>query len=142
MIQKIESIFGEYDFYGDYKIKAGYDYYSEIRELDLGNDPLRMTQAERTAINSGKDLTSVPMEGQLIKGNYRSKQYNRFEDIIYSDFEQQRGYVDIFDETTKFSFAGGQTKEEFWDRTGIYTADGYRKYINESDFYEVTAERK
>lgn len=133
--------FGEYDFYGDYKIKAGYDYYSEIRELDLGNDPLRMTQAERTAINSGKDLTSVPMEDQLIKGNYRSKQYNRFEDIIYSDFEQQRGYVDIFDETTKFSFAGGQTKEEFWDRTGIYTADGYRKYINESDFYEVTAER-
>ena len=104
---------GEYDFYGDYKIKPGYDYYSEIRVLDLQDDPLR------------KDV---------IKGNARDKQYNRFENIIYSDFEQQRGYVNIFDETTKFSFAGGQTKEEFWDRTGIYTADGYRKYVNESDF--------
>ena len=61
--------------------------------------------------------------------------------LIYSDFEQQRGYVNIFDDTTRFSFAGGKTKEEFWDRTGIYTADGYRKYVNESDFYEVTAER-
>lgn len=111
---------GEYDFYGDYKIKPGYDYYSEIRVLDLQDDPLR------------KDV---------IKGNARDKQYNRFENIIYSDFEQQRGYVNIFDETTKFSFAGGQTKEEFWDRTGIYTADGYRKYVNESDFYEVSAER-
>jgi hypothetical protein len=124
--------FGEYDFYGDYKIKAGYDYYSEIRELDLGNDPLRLTADER---KNGASAAG------LIKNNFRSKQYNRFEDIIYSDFEQQRGYVNIFDDTTRFSFAGGKTKEEFWDRTGIYTADGYRKYVNESDFYEVTAER-
>lgn len=112
--------FGEYDFYEDYKVKAGYDYYSEIRELNLDNDPLRE---------------------KVIEGNERSKQYNRFEDIIYSDFEQKRGYVDFFNDTTKFSFAGGQTKEEFWDRTGIYTVDGYRKYINESDFYEASAER-
>lgn len=111
---------GEYEFYGDYKIKPGYDYYSEIRSLDLQEDPLRKN---------------------VISGNDRSKQYNRFEDIIYSDFEQQRGYIDIFNEDTKFSFSAGQTNEEFWDRTGIYTADGYRKYINESDFYEVTAER-
>lgn len=112
--------FGEYDFTGDYKIKPGYDYYSEIRELNLDNDPLRE---------------------KVIKGNERSKQYNRFEDIIYSNFEQKRGYVDIFNDTTKFTFAGGKTEEEFWDRTGIYTADGYRKYINNSDFYEVSAQR-
>ncbi|WP_349763562.1 hypothetical protein [Fusobacterium sp. SYSU M8D902] len=112
--------FGEYDFIGDYKIKPGYDYYSEIRELNLDNDPLRE---------------------KVIKGNERSKQYNRFEDIIYSNFEQKRGYVDIFNDTTKFTFAGGKTEEEFWDRTGIYTADGYRKYINNSDFYEVSAQR-
>lgn len=124
--------FGEYDFYGDYKVKAGYDYYSEIRELNLENDPLRMTADERKN-GASKD--------GLIKNNFRSKQYNRFEDIIYSDFEQKRGYVNFFNDTTKFSFAGGQTKEEFWDRTGIYTVDGYRKYINESDFYEVSAER-
>lgn len=112
--------FGEYDVTGDYKIKPGYDYYSEIRELNLDNDPLREN---------------------VIKGNERSKQYNRFEDIIYSNFEQKRGYVDIFNDTTKFTFAGGKTEEEFWDRTGIYTADGYRKYINNSDFYEVSAQR-
>lgn len=111
---------GEYDFYGDYKIKPGYDYYSEVKELSLQNDPLRE---------------------DVIKGNDRSKQYNRFEDIIYSDFEQKKGYVDIYNDLTKFSFAAGQTKEEFWDRTGIYTADGYRKYVNESNFYEVTAQR-
>lgn len=112
--------FGEYDFYGDYKIKPGYDYYSEIRELNLDNDPLR------------KDV---------IIGNERSKQYNRFEDIIYNDFEQKRGYVDIFNNDTKFTFGAGQTKEEFWDRTGIYTANGYKKYINESDFYDLSAEK-
>jgi hypothetical protein len=133
--------FGEYDFYGDYKVKAGYDYYSEIRELNLDNDYLRISQKERDALKSGNSLTTVENKDQLIKGNYRSKQYNRFQDIIYSDFEQKRGYVDFFNDTTKFSFAGGQTKEEFWDRTGIYTIDGYRKYINESDFYEVSAER-
>lgn len=133
--------FGEYDFYGDYKVKAGYDYYSEIRELNLDNDYLRISQKERDALKSGNSLTTVDDKDQLIKGNYRSKQYNRFQDIIYSDFEQQKGYVDIFNDTTKFTFAGGQTKEEFWDRTGIYTIDGYRKYVNESDFYEVSAER-
>lgn len=124
--------FGEYDFYEDYKVKAGYDYYSEIRELNLENDPLRkdVIRFEKSINNPNQYL-----------GNQRSKQYNRFEDIIYSDFEQKRGYVDFFNDTTKFSFAGGQTKEEFWDRTGIYTVDGYRKYINESDFYEVSAER-
>lgn len=124
--------FGEYDFYNGYKIKPGYDYYSEIRELDLQEDPLRknVIRFEKSQNNPNQYL-----------GNLRSKQYNRFEDIIYSDFEQKRGYVDIFNDTTKFSFAGGQTKEEFWDRTGIYTADGYRKYVNESDFYEVSAER-
>ena len=112
--------FGEYDFTGDYRIKTGYDYYSEIRELNLDNDPLRE---------------------KVIKGNERSKQYNRFEDIIYSNFEQKRGYVDIFNDTTKFTFAGGKIEEEFWGRTGIYTAAGYRKYINNSDFYEVSAQR-
>lgn len=124
--------FGEYDFYNGYKIKPGYDYYSEIRELDLQEDPLRkdVIRFEKSQNNPNQYL-----------GNLRSKQYNRFEDIIYSDFEQKRGYVDIFNDTTKFSFAGGQTKEEFWDRTGIYTADGYRKYVNESDFYEVSVER-
>ncbi len=134
--------FGEYDFIGDYKIKPGYDYYSEIRELNLDNDPLRISLKEREELNNNKLLTEVPMKEQLIQGNnYRSKQYNRFEDIIYSNFEQKRGYVDIFNDTTKFTFAGGKTEEEFWDRTGIYTADGYRKYINNSDFYEVSAQR-
>ena len=117
--------FGDYDLYGDYRVKAGLNVNEYTRKLDLTQDPLRKN---------------------VIKNNERSKEYNRFENIIYHDYREVRGYVDFYDDTTKFTFASGETKEEFVDRDGIYYIsdfkDGsYRKYVNESKFYEVSAEQ-
>lgn len=118
--------FGDYDFWGDYRIKAGYNINEHERKLDLMDDPLRKN---------------------VVKGsNERDKEYNRFENIIYSDFREERAYVDFYNDTTKFTFAAGQTKEKFWDREGIYSEpafslNSYRQYINESKFYEFGAER-
>lgn len=118
--------FGDYDFWGDYRIKAGYNINEHERKLDLMDDPLRE---------------------KVVKGsNERDKEYNRFENIIYSDFREERAYVDFYNDTTKFTFATGQTKEKFWDRDGIYyepafSVNSYRQYVNESKFYEFGAER-
>ncbi|MGN0942920.1 hypothetical protein, partial [Fusobacterium varium] len=118
--------FGDYDFWGDYRVKAGYNINEHERKLDLMDDPLRKN---------------------VVKGsNERDKEYNRFENIIYSDFREERAYVDFYNDTTKFTFAAGQTKEKFWDREGIYSEpafslNSYRQYINESKFYEFGAER-
>lgn len=117
--------FGEYDLYGDYMVKAGVNVNEFTRKLDLTQDPLRKN---------------------VIKNNERSKEYNRFEDIIYHDYREVRGYVDFYNDDTKFTFASGETKEEFWDRDGIYDKSNfeegsYRKYVNESKFYELSAEQ-
>lgn len=118
--------FGDYDFWGDYRVKVGYNINEHERKLDLMDDPLRKN---------------------VVKGsNERDKEYNRFENIIYSDFREERAYVDFYNDTTKFTFAAGQTKEKFWDREGIYSEpafslNSYRQYINESKFYEFGAER-
>lgn len=109
---------GEYELGNGYKVKPGYDFYAEKKILDLTNDKSRSYVTDA-----------------------RSRQYNRFENIVYKDYKENKAYIDIYDNTTKFTIAGGTTKDEFWDRQGIYTADGYLKYINNSEFYEVGAEQ-
>lgn len=106
---------GEYKALAGYKITGGFDFKSEIKKLNLSNDPLR---------------------SEVIIGNERDKQYNRFENIIYSNIKENKGYAKIFDDTLEFSIAGGTSKEEIFDRDGIYI-NGYRKYLNKSNFYEV-----
>lgn len=110
--------FGEYEFLGGFKVKPGYNFYAEKKELNLDED------------NARKSVT-----------NARSRQYNRFENIVYRDYKENRVFADFEDATVKFTFAGGTAKEKFWDRAGIYTADGYLKYVNNSDFYEMGAEK-
>lgn len=117
--------FGDYDLYGDYRVKAGLDVNEYTRKLDLADDPLR---------------------SRVVATTTRDREYNRYEDIIYHDFRESRGYIDFYSDNTKFTFASGETKEEFWDRDGIYNSSdfsqgSYRRYINESKFYEVGAER-
>lgn len=114
---------GEYDFLDGYKIKPGYDYTSEIKKLNLDDDSARYSETNKSVL--------LP----------RSRQYNRFENIVFRDYKENKGYVEVFDRTTKFTIAGGTTEEEIWDRDGIYSQDGYQKYINNSDFYEVSAEK-
>lgn len=136
--------FGDYDLYGDYRVKAGLNVNEYTRKLDLTQDPLRKNVINKE-LDKNNNYVDVAGTGNL--PNVRSREYNRFENIIYHDYREVRGYVDFYDDTTKFTFASGETKEEFWDRDGIYyyTHDfeesSYRKYVNESKFYEVSAEQ-
>ncbi|MEE0138435.1 hypothetical protein [Fusobacterium ulcerans] len=125
--------FGDYDFWGDYRVKAGYNINEHERKLDLMDDPLR-----KNVVGTNTSAGNL--------ANVRDREYNRFENIIYSDFREERAYVDFYNDTTKFTFATGQTKEKFWDRDGIYyepafSVNSYRQYVNESKFYEFGAER-
>lgn len=115
--------FGEYELSNGYKVKPGFTMTSEIKKLNLENDSARHDE--------NKPRIAIP----------RSRQYNRFENIVYRNYKENKGYLEFFDKTTKFTVASGNTKEEIWDRDGIYTKDGYQKYINNSDFYEISAEK-
>lgn len=125
--QNAKATFGEYELYGDWKIKAGYEYNHFEHELSLQDDPFRDTAL---------------LKGTLGKtNNLRDVEYNRYENIIYNKTTENRAFVDFIYGNTKFTLAGGDTKEEIWDREGIYDKEGwsdgsYKIYINESTFYE------
>lgn len=125
--QNAKATFGEYDFIGDWKVKTGYEYNHFEHELSLQNDPFR---------------NKALLDGKLGKTtNLRDVEYNRYENIIYNKTTENRAFVDFIYGNTKFTLAGGDTKEEIWDREGIYDkeawSDGsYKIYLNESTFYE------
>lgn len=111
---------GDYKFIGDSTFKTNYDYNYFEHKLNLDNDPLR----EKTILN-----------------NKREQEYNRFENIIYNKYRENKGSVNFNLYNSTLTLGGGETKEEIWDREGIYNYPeqklGYRKYINESKFYEM-----
>ena len=127
----LKTSLGEYHLYKDVFYKVGYDYTEFEHKLNLQNDPFR-----ETALFNGITKTN----------NYRDLQYNRYENIIYNKTSENRAYVDFMYNTLKLTIAGGNTKEEIWDREGIYHYDNidnpwdrnaYRIYVNNSNFYEV-----
>lgn len=125
--QNAKATFGEYELYGDWKIKAGYEYNHFEHELSLQDDPFRDTALLKGALGETNNLRDV--------------EYNRYENIIYNKTTENRAFVDFIYGNTKFTLAGGDTKEEIWDREGIYDKEGwsdgsYKIYINESTFYE------
>lgn len=107
---------GEYKLNNRYSYNFGFDSYWEEKKLNLNFDPLRR---------------------YIDTKNVRNHQYNRFENIVYSNFKEDKGYFNIFDGTTKLTLNIGRTKEEFWDREGIYKDNSYKIYKNNSEFYEV-----
>lgn len=111
---------GEYDFIGNSKYKVGYDYNYFEHKLSLDDDPFREKQ---------------------IVNNERAKEYNRYENLIYDKYDENRGYIQFRKDYTTLTLAGGQTREEVWDREGIYNYlsedTSYTKYINNSNFYEI-----
>ncbi|MGL5950883.1 MAG: hypothetical protein ACRCZH_05645, partial [Cetobacterium sp.] len=115
---------GNYHLAGDFKFKTGYTYKWSEEELSLEKDPFRSV---------------------VIIGNERDKEYNRYENVIYSDIREDKGYLEIASDYLKFTFAGGKAEEEFWYRKDTYNYDtegegsSYYKYINHSDFYEFSA---
>lgn len=135
--KELKTSLGEYHLYKDIFYKVGYDYSEFEHELNLQSDPFR----EKALYRNSKTSVLNPRTK-----NYRDTQYNRYENIIYNKTTENRAYIDFMYDNYKLTVAGGNTKEEIWDREGIYTysdfdspwdREAYRVYINESDFYEV-----
>lgn len=127
----LKTSLGEYHLYKDVFYKVGYDYNEFEHKLSLQNDPFR-----KVALLEGITKTT----------DFRDVQYNRYENIIYNKTSENRAYVDFVYDSLKLTIAGGDTKEEIWDREGIYNysdvsnpwnRNAYRIYINNSNFYEV-----
>lgn len=127
--REAKATFGEYKLYGDIDIKTGYEYTYSEKKLNLDRDPFRERAGVGSADTSGKN-------------NIRDKEYNRYENLIYEEKEESRGFVEFIYDSWKATVAGGETREEIWDREGIYTEEAwtsasYQKYINNSNFYEL-----
>lgn len=119
--KNFKAIFGEYNLYDELKYRFGYTYDSFEKKLSLEADPFR-----NLALNYPQNK------------NIRDIEYNRYENILYHNFEENRGYLDFIYNNFELSFAGGNTKETIYDREGIYTSTGdYRKFFNDSQFYEI-----
>lgn len=129
---KIKLYLGEYDLGNSgatYKIKL--DSLRSEKELNLDNDPFRETSSSNN--NSF---------------NKRDQQYNKEENIIYDKNSEDKVTTEFFYEQYRLEFTFGHTKEEVWDREGIYhytnleENDAYNVYINESDFAQIELEDK
>lgn len=113
-------IFGKYKF-GNYELKPSISYEDSYKKLDLTQDMYR--------------------RGILGVGDSRLSNYNRFENFIYEAKKERRADFNINNKNENYNFAIGKTEEEIWDRTGLF--DGtYKQYINNSNFYELSLERK
>ena len=110
---------GEYKVLEDYTLKIGVDSKGYIYQLDTGLDFLR------TGITGN---------------NQRDRQYNRYNDIIYQDFNETRGYITVYNDKIEIKIASGETKNNFITREGLYDGTS-REYRNESEFYEILLER-
>lgn len=110
---------GEYKISEDYTLKIGVDSKEFVHELDTGLDSLR----------SG-----------AVRNNSRDREYNRYNDILYREFKETRGYITIYNDEIKVLVAGGETKDKFITREGLYDGTS-REYLSKSDFYEVLLEK-
>ena len=116
--EKIGAILGKYKL-GTYTFKPSISYEDAEKKLDLTKDIYRVAML----------------------GNSRISDYNRFDNTIYEEKLERRADFDLSKENENYGFALGSTKNNIWDRTGLF--DGtYREYNNESNFYEIYAGRK
>lgn len=116
--ENIGLVLGKYNLKG-YTFKPSIDYQDSEKKLDLMQDEYR----------------------KEILGNNRLSNYNRFENTVYESKSEKRGDLNLAKENETYNIAIGSTEEEIWDRNGLF--DGaYRKYKNESNFYEAFIERK
>jgi hypothetical protein len=129
---KIKLHLGEYDLGSSgvtYKVK--FDSLRSEKELNLDNDPFR-----ETATSNNPNL------------NKRDQQYNKEENIIYNKNSEDKVATEFFYDQYRLELTFGHSKEEIWDREGIYNYneleenDAYNIYINESDFAQIELEDK
>ena len=110
--QNYGASFGEYDFVGDTEIKLSFDHKYSEKKLNTQNDPFR----------------------REVFGDNRVSQYNRFEDTIYEEVEENKISSIIYHDWFDTTFFGGTYKETIETREGSYN-DKSQIYLNESDFY-------
>ncbi len=129
---KIKLHLGEYDLGSSgatYKVK--FDSLRSEKELNLDNDPFREASSSNNPDFNKKD-----------------QQYNKEENIIYSKNSEDKVATEFLYDQYRLEFTFGHTKEENWDREGIYNysesveKDAYNIYINESDFAQIEVEDK
>ena len=110
--QNYGASFGEYDFVGDTEIKLSFDHKYSEKKLNTQNDPFR----------------------REVFGDNRVSQYNRFEDTLYEEIEENKISSIIYHDWFDTTFFGGTYKETIETREGSYN-DKSQIYLNESDFY-------
>ena len=110
--QNYGASFGEYDFVGDTEVKLSFDHKYSEKKLNTQNDPFR----------------------KEVFGDNRVSQYNRFEDTLYEEIEENKISSTIYHDWFDTTFFGGTYKETIETREGSYN-DKSQIYINESDFY-------
>jgi len=111
----------------DYKLK--FDSKSKEKKLNTDKDEFM-----RVSILDNSSNSSTL--------NYRDMQYNRFENLVYSDEEEGRIGAELLHGPLSYEIGMGTSKTDYHDREGIYNYDGltegqaYKRYLNESDFYD------
>lgn len=110
--QNYGASFGKYDFVGDTEVKLSFDHKYSEKKLNIQNDPFR----------------------REVFGDNRVSQYNRFEDTIYEEVEENKISSIIYHDWFDTTFFGGTYKETIETREGSYN-DKSQIYLNESDFY-------
>ena len=110
--QNYGASFGEYDFVGDTEIKLSFDHKYSEKKLNTQNDPFR----------------------EKVFGDNRVSQYNRFEDTLYEEIEENKISTTIYHDWFDTTFFGGTYKETIETREGSYKGKS-QIYLNESDFY-------
>lgn len=112
--QNYGASFGEYDFIGETEVKLSFDHKYSEQKLSTQKDPFR----------------------EKVFGKNRVSEYNRFENILYEEIEENKisstVYSGIFDTT----FFGGTYKENIETREGSFNEKS-QIFLNESDFYGI-----
>ncbi len=123
--KKSELKLGEYGFLGT-ELSLDYENKHEEKTLNTDDDSLRGFDTE----------------------NERDSQYNRFEDLVYKNVDEESFGGTVSYDSLKLRVSTGRTEEEIWDREGIYSytdfgaGDAYDVYENESDFVQFQVEEQ
>lgn len=118
---------GEYGFIGNSYYLAGYN--SDFKENELAI--IEDTKFRRN-----------------IRNNKRDREWNRYENIAYEKSQEDRGYVEIFNDKYSLNIGGGTSQDKIWDRDGYYNytdfsmENAYDQYQLESEFMDLALEKK
>lgn len=120
---------GEYSLNKTWNFLTGYAFDAKEKELSLIKDSFRIRSLNQSGSN-----------------NLRDGQFNSYENIIYEKTSENRGYVKFLNPSYSIELGGGNFKEIYHDREGIYNENlilgtGYTKYENQGEFADFQLEK-